>query len=318
MWFLKTTFQVERSIDIKASKQDVWEYITQMEKKNIWSPWIIIEPNCETTQEGTPWKVWSKESWKGEVVWEGNQIVKESKKNNFIECELNFTKPFKSTNISSFSLKESKWITTITWKMTANLPIFLFFLKKQMSFFIGEDFKRGLHMLKTLVETGKLETATDFDGELEMEETYYLSLSGKGTLSEIIPQMWADFEKLGHLLALGWERQFFTIYPKADLMKDKFEYTACCSISHAEYTDYLVDDNYDFYPGILTPAKYHQTTHLGAYEFLSNSWAGAIMYARAKGIKIDLKQPAIELYEVGMMHGGEEENFKTHILIPKK
>jgi uncharacterized protein YndB with AHSA1/START domain len=42
---------IEKSINIHASKEKVWEYITQRDKKDIWSPWVIFEKDCEQSCE---------------------------------------------------------------------------------------------------------------------------------------------------------------------------------------------------------------------------------------------------------------------------
>jgi hypothetical protein len=79
-----------------------------------------------------------------------------------------------------------------------------------------------------------------------------------------------------------------------------------------------VDDDYNFQPGELEANTYLQTTHKWEYNFLTNAWAGAMMYQRAKNIKIDNKLPAIEVYDVWPMHEDKQKKYITHIWMPKK
>jgi hypothetical protein len=116
-------------------------------------------------------------------------------------------------------------------------------------------------MLQTLIETGKIPSKVTFQDSIEVPDTYYLSLEGKGSLEKILPKMRKQFEKLSHFAMLEKECKFFTIYHQADLQKDFFSYSACCSITHQEYQDYLVDDDYNFQPGELEANTYLQTTH---------------------------------------------------------
>jgi hypothetical protein len=76
--------------------------------------------------------------------------------------------PWKSHATASFLLEViDKKTTQVTWLMNSSLPLFAFWMKKTMIKCIQNDYMRGLILLKDLVENGKIQTETIYDGEVQ-------------------------------------------------------------------------------------------------------------------------------------------------------
>lgn len=325
MWLFSIGMNIERSIIVNAEKNKVWEYITDGNKKNVWSPWVMFERDCEQTFEWTPWEIWYREYWKGKVIGEGEQIATGVQAWTMIANDLNFMKPFKSKNTTDFSLEEVEWGIKVTWKMIGSLPFFLFTMKKKMEMFIGMDFERGLMMLKDAVETGVVPTSTQYIwSDKIMSEKYCIYLEKKCTKAEMEKNMMWEFEELYKILEEKGMRcpLAFTIYKKVDLVKDIFHYQPCVELSSAQYKALEYDVPTWCYTGMVEKndeQKYAQVTHMGGYKYMMNSWTGIMMYLEADGWKMDDDKESYEIYEKWPQHKGvEEKDYITQIMVPLK
>ncbi|MDD2870946.1 MAG: SRPBCC family protein [Candidatus Gracilibacteria bacterium] len=321
MSIFKINIDIEKSIEVDASIDAVWTNISDTKQKNIWSPWMIFERDCEQKTKGRSAKVGYREYWNGKIVGEGEQIITDISKNQYIVYDLNFIKPFKSKNTTSFhleSISENK--TKVIWKMSGSLPIFLFFLKKMMTFMIGKDFERGLKMLKELLEKGELDTETKYNGQDIMKKKYFIGIIGESGIEKLGDKLKADFTYLNDIVKEHniKELSFFTRYLKTDMINNYFEFEACVEISENDYKNFKAGIMSTYKLGSIEETKVSITTHYGSYNFIDNSWTGAYMYTKANKLKIDKSYPAIELYENGPLDGSNENDFVTHILFPIK
>ncbi|MEZ6097042.1 MAG: hypothetical protein R3C03_22940 [Pirellulaceae bacterium] len=78
--------------------------------------------------------------------------------------ELRFLKPFKSICETSFELEPVSNGTRVTWNMDGAMPWFMFWMIPMMKTFIGMDYRRGLLMIKDLIETGSIPSQTEVLG----------------------------------------------------------------------------------------------------------------------------------------------------------
>jgi hypothetical protein len=143
---------VSQSIIIKEKPKKIYAIISDFGQWQTWSPWLLAEPECNinTSKNGTLYH------WQGEIVGEGKMRISEkSDKHDYLSAELEFIKPWKSKSMIYFHLIEKSEGTELTWTMKGGLPFFLFWMKKSMEVFIGEDYRRGLGLLKDWIETGK-------------------------------------------------------------------------------------------------------------------------------------------------------------------
>ncbi|MBK8108869.1 MAG: hypothetical protein IPK46_00265 [Saprospiraceae bacterium] len=82
-------------------------------------------------------------AWEGNRIGSGNMKVVGHEENKLVQYDLNFLKPYKSHANVTISLSPAEGGTLVNWSMASSLPFFLFFMKKSMEAYIGNDFERG-------------------------------------------------------------------------------------------------------------------------------------------------------------------------------
>ena len=218
---------VSQSIIIKEKPKKIYAIISDFGQWQTWSPLLLAEPECNinTSKNGTLYH------WQGEIVGEGKMRISEkSDKHDYLSAKLEFIKPWKSKSMIYFHLIEKSEGTELTWTMKGGLPFFLFWMKKSMEVFIGEDYRRGLGLLKDWIETGKTNSKIDFLGIQELEACDFIGVKRKCTTSEMGKCMEEDFTNLLTECHQKWDKLIsglpFSIYHKFDMVRDKAVYVA--------------------------------------------------------------------------------------------
>lgn len=153
-WFKPAKFRVERSISIAAPPQAIHPQIANFRKWSAWSPWEALDPHMIRTYKGPEEGVGAGYAWEGRKAGSGNMLITRSDPENGISLDLNFTKPFKASNITDIILAPDNGDTRVTWAMHGPHP----YMMRVMSVFfsmdrmVGKDFEKGLANLKSLTE----------------------------------------------------------------------------------------------------------------------------------------------------------------------
>lgn len=274
---------VQKNITINAPLATVRELVEDFNNWNFWSPWTVLEPECTVTVTGTPKEVGHSMSWDGEVIGAGQNTLA-SFSDNQINYDLEFLKPFKSKAKVSFTFEELGEKTQVTWTMDSSMPFFLFFMIKMMKNMIGMDYDRGLKMLKTVAETGKVNCDTINNDIVDYQGFSYIGLQRTVSFDDMPNTMQKDFEKIvNDIIVEGGQgaTHWVCLYPKFDMKKMEATYIAAVSDEDvgelnlgAEYVRGKIDNSPAF-----------EVKHNGSYEFLGNAWAMAMMNVRAKKLK---------------------------------
>ena len=149
------TFQVERSMTIKAPPETIFAIIQDFHRWGAWSPWEKKDPSMKRTYGGAA-------SGKGAVYgWDGNGDVGTGSMEIVevivplhVTITLDFTKPFAAHNVAEFTMIPTTDGTHVSWLMRGPSP----FLAKVMNVFVdmdhmvGADFEAGLANLKAAAE----------------------------------------------------------------------------------------------------------------------------------------------------------------------
>ncbi|HEY0840742.1 MAG TPA: SRPBCC family protein, partial [Vulgatibacter sp.] len=150
-----STFQVERSAEMKAPADIVFGYVEDLHRWSDWSPWDKLDPAQKKTYEGAEKGKGAIFAWSGnDQVGEGRMTITDARANEAVDVKLEFLKPWKSTNDVTFRLAASGDATKVTWRMEGEAD----FLGKAMSLFmdmdamVGKDFEAGLATLKGIAE----------------------------------------------------------------------------------------------------------------------------------------------------------------------
>jgi len=151
----RNTFRVERSIAIAAPPERIFEAIADFHRWTAWSPWEGLDPNMVRTYSGAEEGLGAIYEWEGKrKVGKGRMEVVQVAAPTRVDIQINFIKPFKSQNQSTFTLTPDGDGTNVTWSMVGPKT----FATKVMGIFtsmdklVGGDFEKGLAQLKASSE----------------------------------------------------------------------------------------------------------------------------------------------------------------------
>lgn len=146
-------FSLSRSTRVRADAATVHALVDDFREWTKWSPWENVDPDLRRDYTGPVCGVGSTYRWSGNrKAGEGMMRITGSTPTSVV-VDLEFLKPFKATNVTTFGLVPAGDATDVTWTMTGTRnPVMglmdrLFFDKA-----IGRDFERGLASLKAEAE----------------------------------------------------------------------------------------------------------------------------------------------------------------------
>ena len=149
------TFQVKRSVTIKAPPDKVYPLINDYRQWTAWSPYENKDPQMKRTYSGATSGKGATYAWEGNSnVGGGNMTIADATPPSKVMIKLNMVKPISARNDVAFTLVPQGASTTVTWDMQGQVPYFakiihVFFDMDKM---VGSDFEAGLANLKTVAE----------------------------------------------------------------------------------------------------------------------------------------------------------------------
>jgi uncharacterized protein YndB with AHSA1/START domain len=149
-------FRIERSITVAAPPERAFAHVNDFHEWAAWSPWEKLDPTMKKVYEGPAMGAGSKYSWVGnKKVGEGRMTIEHSDAPSLIALKIEFLKPWKTTNDTTFSFAPEGGGTKVTWAMEGENKTFgakAFAALMNMDKLVGSDFERGLASLKSLAE----------------------------------------------------------------------------------------------------------------------------------------------------------------------
>jgi uncharacterized protein YndB with AHSA1/START domain len=149
------TFTVERKATVAAPPDKVYALLSDFHRWPDWSPWEGLDPEMDRIFNGSESGVGALYEWSGNrKAGEGRMEITEAEEPSKVVIKLEFIKPFKSTNKTTFSLAGSGDSTDVTWTMVGpkTLVTKIMGIFKSMDKMIGPDFEKGLANLKDVAE----------------------------------------------------------------------------------------------------------------------------------------------------------------------
>lgn len=147
---LPSSYTVERSVHIDASPDAVFEFVDDMAKNELWSPWKAADPTM-VISVGTPRKgKGATYAWSSDNSGAGTVTITESQRPKLVHTELEFTGMGKS--LGSWTFKPHDGGTMATWTMTGSIdtPIVGPWFNQTMDGQVGPMFEDGLRRLAEL------------------------------------------------------------------------------------------------------------------------------------------------------------------------
>ncbi|BCW53547.1 SRPBCC family protein [Arthrobacter sp. FX8] len=153
-----STFEVRRSSVIPAAAEDIFPLVNNFHEWTAWSPWETIDPRMSRRYFGTEAGTGAGYEWSGNrKAGSGTMEIEESVPSNLVRIRLQFTKPFKALNPTTFTFTPAPGGTEVTWRMTGENKglgrVFALFMN--MDKMVGADFERGLAALAATVAARK-------------------------------------------------------------------------------------------------------------------------------------------------------------------
>lgn len=144
-------FEVERETNISASRAAVYALLSDFHRWREWSPWEDLDPELSRTYSGPDAGAGAVYEWSGNrKAGAGRMEITDAVEPSKVQIALQFLKPFKSSNTTTFELVERDGDTHVTWRMVGPKT----FMTRVMGIFtsmdkvVGKDFEKGLDRLK--------------------------------------------------------------------------------------------------------------------------------------------------------------------------
>jgi predicted transcriptional regulator YdeE len=296
---------------INAPVSKVYDVLADMSSWSKWSPWLIMDPDADinVAEDNNSY------SWEGNRVGSGHMAIAREDKENSIDYDLTFLKPWKSKAKVKFITVEKDGGTEVSWQMDSSLPWFIFWMKKMMIAFVGNDYERGLNLLKDYIEDGKVHSKLNWLGESQFPGCDFIGIKRNCTIATLAEVMKKDFTELiaysknksGADITKG-----FSMYHKFDFVKGNVKYTA--GIPTKEIPKDLPSE---FFMGKIPPTKIYTIEHVGPYHQLGNAWTTIYTMHRNKEIKGRKDIHPFETYGNSPTNTDPKELI-THINFPLK
>ena len=256
------------------------------------------------------------QNFDSEIIGSGKMILTEIVQNKKIKCDLEFFKPWKSKSISEFNLIDLGNRTEVEWTMNSTAPFFVILFKKILLSILGQDFNRGLVMLKSYVETGRVLSDTQIQNVISNKSFYTVGFKHKSQLTDIGQLMTADFNQLNLLVqdgALPMPKLAAGVYHKFDMIKNNTEFTSAFVYD----ADVAVPTDKNLIKKLVKDHSGFSVLHTGSYDHMGNGWSAAMGHVKHKKLKLNKSVDMYELY-LNNPSNSEIKNLKTQIVIPVK
>ncbi|MFN0016238.1 MAG: SRPBCC family protein [Saprospiraceae bacterium] len=152
--FGKKDYHIERSLEIDAPKDVVYEQVRLFKNFSSWSPWAPLDPKMKTSIEGTDGTVGAVYKWSGnDDVGTGQETITALAPDR-IDFEVKFIEPFESTSPSYLLFAENGKKTKVTWAFDMHIafPWNGLAMFTDMDAGVGKDYEKGLENLKKVCE----------------------------------------------------------------------------------------------------------------------------------------------------------------------
>lgn len=154
-----STYEVRRSAVIPAAPEEIFPLVNSFREWSAWSPWEAVDPGMSRRYFGPDTGVGAGYEWSGNrKAGSGTMQIVESVPSARVGIRLEFTKPFKALNPTTFTFTPVPGGTEFSWVMTGEnkgVAAKLFSLFMNMDKLVGSDFERGLNSLAATVAAKK-------------------------------------------------------------------------------------------------------------------------------------------------------------------
>lgn len=154
-FLLPKDVRVERSLEIDASPQAVFEMVNDFRQFNRWQPWALIDPTTRYVYEGPATGAGSRMMWYSDhpEVGDGAQEIIESKPYSLVRMNLDFGA--QGAAVADYLIDEADGGSILTWTLETNMggnPM-MGYIALMMDSMVGTAYEQGLANLKEILES---------------------------------------------------------------------------------------------------------------------------------------------------------------------
>lgn len=153
------TFRIQRSIDINAPADKIFQLINDYRNWGLWSPYEHIDPAMQRTFSGAPSGKGSIYEWRGNKnIGHGRMEILDTAPPSKVVIKLDFFSPFEAHNMAEFTMRPNgsatNVTTNVTWAMHGPVPFMakIIHMFMNMDRMVGGQFQQGLVSMKAVAE----------------------------------------------------------------------------------------------------------------------------------------------------------------------
>ena len=153
-FLLPKDIRVERSMEIAAPPQAVFEMVNDFRQFNSWQPWALIDPATRYVYEGPDTGAGSRMLWYSDhpEVGNGMQEIIASEPYSLVRTNLDFG--MQGTAVADYLIDEADGGSVLTWTLETNMggnPL-MGYVGLMMDGMVGTAYEQGLANLKEILE----------------------------------------------------------------------------------------------------------------------------------------------------------------------
>lgn len=145
---------IEVTRTFAAAPQDVYPYVSDLDRWLKWNPWVDMEANQKYTFSENHSGVGAWYSWEGEQTGKGKMSITAATPNEKVADKLEFIEPFAAEAAVSFTLTAEGDKTKVVWAYDADQGLVARGFDRIMGMgdMLTADFNRGFDKLGPMVE----------------------------------------------------------------------------------------------------------------------------------------------------------------------
>ena len=150
---LPSKFQIQRSIVIEASQQQIYAHVVDLKRWKAWGVWLKRDPNIELSYAGPDRAIGMRSEWKSETEGNGEMTITKLERDRKVVYSMAFP-DIEMASTGEIVLEPINGATRVVWTDSGDLGsnITYKYFGLFMDRLIGPDFEDGLANLKTAAE----------------------------------------------------------------------------------------------------------------------------------------------------------------------
>ena len=304
----KGRFHVQRSLEIDATVETVFDAVLDLKSWPLWSPWLMHEPDTHLDYSEKVNAEGGHCSWDGQLIGAGELTHLEIRPGRAIHQQVELRRPFKSGNQVDWKFEKTGARTLVTWEMQGKMPFLWRFTAKRMQSMIARDYELGLALLSGYLNQAMPHPQLDFIGDEELQQFHYWAIPCNGNLRQLEAARRSSIETLRSSPA-GRIGLSLTLYHRFDPLAAQFQAEIAVPIG-----DNTPLSNYR--QRSFNGGHYFKMTLHGDLRFLPLAWHALTSHCRMHKIKTDPARPALEIYHQDPAEANDSNQQVTTLFLP--